>query len=185
MRRIKIVGALLAFGTLVTGCTTPSKCVPLQVAPGVFEGCLPVTEKDFQTLHQNGIRTVLSLETLIYHISPERKLARQAGITFRNVPILPSIVRPREQRVKEALLIINDASLHPIFVHCLVGDDRTSFIIGLYRMYYQNWTPDAAWREMLNSGFHSRWWLSGLETYFWRHSQKPEWAQVGGSYPTP
>jgi hypothetical protein len=82
---------------------------------------------------------------------------------------------PRDKRVKEALLALHNPSLHPIFVHCLVGADRTTLITALYRMYYQDWTPEAAWREMLKAGFHSNWWLLGFKTYFWKHTEKPDW----------
>ena len=38
-----------------------------------------------------------------------------------------------------------------------------------------DWTPEAAWAEMLRSGFHVRPTLRGFETYFWRHTRKPDW----------
>ena len=53
-------------------------------------------------------------------------------------------------------------------------------IVGLYRVYYQDWTPEAAWDEMLRTGFKVRWSLRGLRTYFWSHSQKPEWVKRAG-----
>ena len=77
---------------------------------------------------------------------------------------------------------MNDPNSQPIFVHCLVGDDRTTFVVGLYRVYFENWTPQEAWNEMLRRGYHARWWLSGLESYFWRHTRKPSW--VGGANAT-
>jgi protein-tyrosine phosphatase len=61
---------------------------------------------------------------------------------------------------------LSDASLRPIFVHCLLGKDRTAFILGLYRVYYEDWPPEAAWAEMLRSGFHVRSTLRGFQTYF-------------------
>ena len=51
-------------------------------------------------------------------------------------------------------------------------------IVGLYRVYYQNWTPEAAWDEMLRVGFKIDWTLRGLKTYFWTHTQKPDWATL-------
>ena len=70
---------------------------------------------------------------------------------------------------------LSDPALRPIFVHCLLGKDRTALITGLYRVYYQDWTPEAAWAEMLRSGFHVRPTLRGFETYFWGHTKKPDW----------
>jgi hypothetical protein len=54
-------------------------------------------------------------------------------------------------------------------------------IVGLYRVYYQNWTPEAAWDEMLRDGFKVDWTLRGLKTYFWTHTQKPDWANLSVS----
>ena len=91
--------------------------------------------------------------------------------------------QPREKRVKQALLILNDPSLRPIFIHCLLGQDRNTFIVGLYRVYFQDWTPQAAWQEMLRSGFHSQPRLRGFTTYFWRHTQKPNWVERARAAP--
>ena len=110
-------------------------------------------------------------------MEPERKLAWEHGFDFRSVPIFPSPLQPSEQRVKEALRAMSDRSLHPIFVHCLVGDDRSNFLAALYRVYYEDWKPDEAWREMLRAGFHDNWWLHGFRTYFWHHTHKPNWVQ--------
>ena len=123
------------------------------------------------------MRTILSLEWLPWDVWPERRHARRNAIEYRDVPILASPLEPSEKHVKEALLTLNDACLRPIFLHCLLGKDRTTFIIGLYRVYFQDWTPQAAWAEMLRSGFHRAWRLRGFETYFWHHTQKPDWAR--------
>ena len=167
--------ALLA-GLLAGGCATDSKPFPIvEVTPGVFEGRKPTTQAHFDALRANKVRTILSLEQLPWDIWTERKQAQRNGILYRDVPILASPLPPREKRVKEALLLLNDSSLRPVFIHCLLGKDRSTFIIGLYRVYFQDWTPQDAWAEMLRSGFHVRWTLRGFETYFWRHTQKPDW----------
>ena len=164
-------------GIFGAGCATPSKCRPAEVAPGILDGCKPRTQEDFETLRKQGIRTILSLETLPWNIRPERRLARKNGIAYRNVPILASPLKPREKRVKEALLTLADESLHPIFLHCFLGEDRDVFIVGLYRIYYQHWTTEAAWEEMMRSKFHVRRSLRGFETYFWSHTHVPDWVE--------
>ena len=171
-----IFPAALSLGMLATGgCVTA--CAPAKAAPGIFTGSKPRTDADFRLLQTKGIRTILNVETLYSHVEPERRLAWQYGFDFRSVPIFPSPLQPREQRVKEALLIISDRSLHPVFVHCLVGEDRATFLVALYRIYYENWQPEEAWREMLRAGFHDNWWLHGFRTYFWSHTHKPDWVQ--------
>jgi hypothetical protein len=169
---------MLLTGVLGPGCVTAPKRFPIvEVSPGIFVGHKPWTQAQFEALRARGIRTILSLEELPWDIYPERRQARRNGIGYRDVPILASPLPPREKRVKQALLILNDPSLRPIFVHCLLGEDRNTFIIGLYRIYFQDRSPQAAWQEMLHSGFHVSWRLRGFTTYFWRHSQKPEWAK--------
>jgi hypothetical protein len=140
-------------------------------------GCKPKTQQDFHGLREQGIRTILSLETWYMHIEPERRLARQNGIGYTNVTIWATPLEPSEQQVKKALLVLRDRSLQPIFVHCFRGEDRNNFIIALYRIYYEDWTPEAAWRELLRSGFHTRRSLRGFTTYYWSHTRKPDWVQ--------
>ncbi|PWU08867.1 MAG: hypothetical protein C5B50_28740 [Verrucomicrobia bacterium] len=168
-----VVSGLVVFST---GCTTPPKKFEIkEFAPGIFLGCKPHSQEQFDLLHQRGVRTVLSLETLPWDIRPERKLARDNGIMYRNVPILASPLAPREKRVRQALLVLSDPSLRPIFLHCYLSEDRTSLVLGLYRIYFEDWTPAAAWHEMLDYHFHVRLTLRGFETYFWSHTEKPNW----------
>ncbi len=181
-----IFGLALTAGLLSAGCATHSKPFAItEVAPGVFEGYKPRTEADFKALRARGVHTILSLEELPWDIWPERRKAQRAGIQYLDVPILASPLEPREKDVTAALLFLNDPALRPIFVHCLLGEDRTTFIIGLYRIYFQDWSPQAAWEEMLRSGFHARWSLHGFETYFWHHTQKPDWTTAARSSSAP
>ncbi len=140
-------------------------------------GHKPSGKAGFEALRARGVRTILNLESMPWDIWPERRQALCNGLEFRNVPILAAPLAPREERVREALLILTDPLLQPVFVHCYLGEDRSNFIIGLYRVYFQGWTPQAAWNEMLRSGFHTRFTLRGLSAYFWRHSATPDWAE--------
>lgn len=169
------LAAVLLGGAVGAGCVGASRCSPAQIAPGIFQGCKPTTQADFEALHRDGIRTIISLEAFYYHTAPERAMAEQNGLVFIDIPVWPLPLPPREKRVKEALLTLNDPSLRPIFVHCLVGADRANLITALYRVYYLNWSPQAAWEAMLRSGFHANIWLLGLKTYFWRHARRPDW----------
>jgi hypothetical protein len=138
-------------------------------------GCRPTTQPDFDKLRKQGIRTIL-LETFSSHIAPERKLADKNEIVFRNVPVFASPLPPKEETIKDALLVLSDCSLRPIYMHCLWGRDRAAVIVGLYRMYYDDWPPDQAWHEVIRSGFKADWSMYGFKTYFWKHTEKPVWA---------
>jgi hypothetical protein len=175
----------LAVAMLGAGCSTPAGPLSVvEVSPGIFVGSKPTTQGDFDALRAHGIRTILSLQQMPWDIGPERKAAHKSGTAYRDLPILASPLQPREKRVKEALLILSDPSLRPIFIHCLLGKDRTAFLVGLYRIYYQDWTPEAAWAEMLRSGFRVRSTLRGFDTYFWSHTNKPDWV-IRGPEPRP
>jgi len=164
---------------LASGCIAPSRDFALaEVSPGIFVGYKPRKPEHFEALRAKGVRTILSLEQLPWDIWPERRKAEQNGFQYRNVPILASPLKPPEKLVKQALLLLNDPSLRPIYIHCLLGEDRNMFIIGLYRIYFLGWSPEAAWAEMLRSGFHVRWSLRGFELYFWSHTRIPQWART-------
>ena len=47
---------------------------------------------DFDALKQHDVRTIISLETCLWHTAPERRKAGQNGIAFRNAPIFASPV---------------------------------------------------------------------------------------------
>jgi protein-tyrosine phosphatase len=172
----RILIQVLVGGILFAGAANAEIERFAEVSPGIFRGSKPTTQADFDFLKAHEVRTILSLQTLPWDIITERRHARENKIEYRNVYILAFPLAPSESRVKDALLTLADPSLHPIFIHCRLGRDRTGMIVGLYRIYYQNWTPKAAWDEMLRLGFKLSWTLRGLETYFWHHTQKPDWA---------
>ena len=160
-----------------TGCAGPCKHFGFhEVSPGIYLGCAPRTEADFTALKEQGLRTILSLETFRYHTLPERRRAKRNGLRFVNIPILASPLAPEEASVKQALLALNAPSLRPVYVHCLYGRDRAAMLIGLYRVYYENWTPEDAWQEMLHNHFTVAWNLWGFKSFYWKHCyKKPPW----------
>ncbi len=179
-----LIGLALLTLSLCGGCITPRKPFAIhEVAPGIYTGRKPWTQAAFNELHARGIRTILNLEEMPWDVWPEGRLAHRNGIEYWNIPILAAPLLPSEKRVKQALSIMNDTSLRPIFVHCFLGEDRSTFIIGLYRVYFEGWAPQAAWDEMLRSDFHVALRLRGLSSYFWRHTARPEWVKAARSPP--
>jgi hypothetical protein len=174
---IKLMAGVLLVALLAAGCATRPGSFPIaQVAPGIFMGHKPCRDAHFNDLRAHGVHTILNLEEFPWDIWPELCQARRNDFQYFHIPILALPISPSEKNVKQALLILNDLSLRPIFVHCFLGEDRSTFIIGLYRAYYEGWTPQAAWEAMLRSGFHDAFRLRGLSSYFWHHTQKPAWA---------
>lgn len=165
-------------GLSCAGCATGRKpFAATQVSPGILVGPQPRGQANYEALRAHGVRTILSLQVLPWAVAYGRRHAKTFGIAFQNVPVPASILEPSERRIKEALMTLRDQTLRPIFIHCNLGRDRIALIVGLYRIYYEDWTPEAAWDEMLRTGFKVRWSLRGLRTYFWSHCQKPVWVK--------
>ncbi len=172
-----MLGLGLGAALWCAGCASQPRPLPItQVGSGIFIGPKPHTQADFDALKQQGVRTILSLETFFWHNRPARRLAEENGLEYRNVPILASPLEPSEKRVKQAVLTVADPSLRPIFIHCMLSEDRTPLIVALYRIYYEDWTPEKAWNEMLHEKFHNAWQNWGFKAYFWKHTEKPAWA---------
>jgi len=72
--------------------------------------------------------------------------------------------------VNEALRIMHTDQ--PIYLHCVLGRDRTSMLAGLYRIYFDGMTKEEAYRQMKAEGFRDVWFLHGLKEYFDKHADK-------------
>src|SRR6185437_5955115 len=110
-----------------------------------------------QTLASQGLRTILDVENDNAAIAQERQWAQQAGVNFISAE-MDSFQPVNENEINQDLNILNDPRNGVVLVHCFAGSDRTGLVIGLYRVLYQHWAPQDAYKEMLSYGFHSNWW---------------------------
>lgn len=55
---------------------------------------------------------------------------------------------PTQEDVDRFLAILDDPANHPVLVHCRNGVDRTGYMLALYRIQRQRWTPEQALAEM-------------------------------------
>jgi protein-tyrosine phosphatase len=172
MKQAQVFLALLAALMLLDGCASPCHDFSFhEDMPGIFVGCRPRHQADFDQLRQRGIRTIISYETFTWHVAPERKKAERNKLAFVNVPVFAFPTVPSEESMEQAVRVLADASLRPVYVHCLYGRDRTAVILGLYKVYYEGATPQEAWNHMLRSGYKSNYWsLWGFNRYFWTHA---------------
>jgi protein tyrosine/serine phosphatase len=135
----------------------------LQVSNGLYRGPRP----DFETLENLkslGVTIDVDLENDQEVIAAERNMAQALGIQFVSMPMSP-LFPPQQDEVNEILFKLSEDTFSTsVFVHCQHGQDRTGLIIGLYRVFYENWTPADAYREMLSLGFHQE--LFFLNHYF-------------------
>lgn len=133
-----------------------------EVSPGIYRGARPEWE-GMKYLSAMGFKSVVNLDDDRYAIMKEQHFAQLLGLEEYSQP-LSSFWFPDDEQVDDILDFISDPSNQPVFVHCLHGRDRTGMIIGLYRVLYEGWKPQDAYKEMLNFGFRPQ--FIPLDRYF-------------------
>lgn len=133
-----------------------------EVSPGIYRSAQP-SKTDMADLKEFGIKTILNLNNDDETMAKEQKAAKKLGIEVIEHP-MSGFWSPDELQVEESLKVLQDPNNHPILIHCKHGEDRTGLIVGLHRVYAEGWTPDVAYEEMLERGFHPI--LYYLDRYF-------------------
>lgn len=65
----------------------------------------------------------------------------------------PEVPAKRPRAVEDFLKICDDPDNYPMVIHCRAGLHRTGVLAAIYRMEYQGWSVDEAFREMKDGGF--------------------------------
>jgi Tyrosine phosphatase family len=138
-----------------------------RIAEGVYSGSKPHNEADFEYLRSIGVRYILELHFLPFLTGPEKEKARRHKIEFVSVRMNASPVSPSEKHVNQALEIMK--KYQPVYVHCVLGRDRTGLVAGLYREHVLGVPKDKALHDMKEAGFRKSWFVSGLSRYFKKH----------------
>jgi hypothetical protein len=92
-------------------------------------------------------------------VQDEIDLAKTLGVKTHHIPFrwkgLESAQKACEQVVEAVLLIQKlEDNGKKTFFHCTVGEDRTGFLAGIYRMTTQSWDADKAFKkEMCANGY--------------------------------
>ena len=128
----------------------------------IYRGAQP-TDAGISQLKKAGFKTVLNLRNDSVQSIAESKAVKNLGLTYQHVP-MSSFFAPSDADMNSIQVMLNRTDLQPLFVHCKHGEDRTGLVVGLYRVFSQGYSPEAAYSEMLNLGFHS--FLFGLKEYF-------------------
>lgn len=142
-----------------------------QIDTYVFAGSKPISEADYKFLHSKGIKYILQANFLPWLSGSERKKAARFGMEFMTVPMNASVIAPRQKHVDEILRIMR--TRQPIYIHCVLGRDRTSLLGGLYRIYFEGFSKEKAYRLMKQEGFRQVFFLHGLKAYFDKHTAAP------------
>lgn len=87
----------------------------------------------------------------------ESELCRELGVRYIHLmPILlprHEVPQHRPAVIDQLLTLMDDESNYPVLIHCHAGLHRTGLLTAVYRMEYQGWTIDEAYRDMKAQGF--------------------------------
>jgi tyrosine-protein phosphatase SIW14 len=128
---------------------------PGKINEGLYRGAQP-NEQGLEELKKLGITTIVDLRAEDRAKSEwERQQAEKLGMKFVHIPIA-GFAAPTNEEVVQFLSLVRDPQ-QKIFVHCLLGEDRTGVFVATYRMSVQKWPVAQAMREMNTFGFNGFW----------------------------
>jgi tyrosine-protein phosphatase SIW14 len=121
-----------------------------QVNVQVYRGAQPAPE-GFRYLAGIGVKTVLNLREHDGTASREEKLVTSLGMRYVNVP-MTGLTAPTSTEITRILVLLENSSGGPVFVHCLRGADRTGAVIAAYRIDHDHWGNSQALLEARTCG---------------------------------
>ncbi len=128
---------------------------PGRINDGFYRGAQP-NAQGLEELKKLGITTIVDLRAEDRPKSEwEKKEAERLGMHFVHIPIA-GFAAPTNEEVVQFLSLFHDPQ-QKIFVHCLLGEDRTGVLVATYRMSVQKWPEEQAMREMNSFGFNGFW----------------------------
>jgi protein tyrosine/serine phosphatase len=141
------------FGLLLTQTSFAEFKNFYRVDSGLYRGSKPVHDEDFEKLkNKYGIRTLLDLRMIPFMTEITKGKALEHGLNYVNIPIIP-ITTPSKGDMESTLNIMMDPALRPVYVYCLLGEDRTGLAVALYRIHAQHYSKEFADEEMQKIGF--------------------------------
>jgi protein tyrosine/serine phosphatase len=123
-----------------------------KVSDRLYRSAQPTME-GFRNLKGLGVKTVLNLRSF----NSDRRELEDVGLNYQHLFV--KAWHPEEKEVARFLRLVMDESRGPVLVHCQHGADRTGLMCAVYRVAVQNWTKDAALKEMTGGeyNFHGMW----------------------------
>jgi hypothetical protein len=137
----------------------------LQAKPiddGLWRGRAPLLHRHYEQLKAMGIRTIVDIRgnQPVQSWLDERR-SKMHGLDYWHVPL--SFHPLRDGSDKAVLAAMQDVSAYPMYVQCLLDRDRSSAVIGVYRIRVQGWSQEAAEAEAKQFGI--RRYFIGLNRY--------------------
>ena len=112
-------------------------CVYRIGGASLFKGSQPYTLDDFHTLSVVGVDVLYKLSNDLEFLgSREEELAAQFGMTVRNIGLPQLELAQLVHSESDALVHLIERDLQSgmsVYVHCILGVDRTGFVIGAFQ----------------------------------------------------
>lgn len=118
-----------------------------------YRGAQPRAE-DFKDLAGLGIKTVIDLRDT--PADYEKAAVEAAGMHYVNIPMSDTKL-PKPGQIEQFLKLASDSTTGPFYVHCIGGRHRTGIAGAVYRMTFDGWDYDRAYKEMKDFDFYTRW----------------------------
>ena len=132
-----------------------------QVNDHVYRGAQPPTQ-GFAELARLGVKTVIDLRESGSRSESEKKSVEAAGMHYLSFP-LAGYGAPAEEIVTKLLVLFDDTSAGPVFIHCRRGADRTGTIVAIYRIVHDHWENAKALAEA--KAFGMSWTERAMQSY--------------------
>lgn len=144
-RRGLLLAALLALVAHGTGCSRLVYNFGTVEEGRIYRSSQPTPLLLRWLDHRYEIRTLVNLRGRTQGF--ESAFAGRNGLRLYSFDL--SATRPPTRAdVERFLAILRDPANHPVLVHCRNGVDRTGYMLGLYRVHVDGWTPERAIHEM-------------------------------------
>lgn len=164
-------GARAAFAELrspfpsdVPGLSVPNAHKLGDGGPGlVLRGSAPRWEEILQLKNYGITDMIIFKKGEKDKVPREMKLLRKAGYSKRHIRYIPfpwkemGAFRPNCEMTVQTLRLlreIRDTPKKGVYFHCTVGEDRTGYLSGLFRMLTEGWDIEKAFRrELCQNGY--------------------------------
>ena len=121
----------------------------------LYRGAQPHAESLGQ-LKNLGITTIVDLRKEDpARREREKKEAESLGLRFVSIPV-GGWSAPTNEQVAQFLSLFRSNPNEKVFVHCMLGEDRTGVFVATYRMAIEKWPAQQALKEMNSFGFNRR-----------------------------
>lgn len=125
----------------------------------LYRGAMPL-DNEIKQLKSIGVSEIINFrygDDFFSPIAKEAELAKENGLIFHHLPILPD-QKPSKEIVDKFFEITDKARENgrKVFIHCRHGADRTGLFVSLYKLRNQDVSLFSVLSELKKFGHNSR-----------------------------